>query len=139
MVATIVLGILIAAALAYALRTMYRSFFKGEAACCDSGSCSSCSGCDAQSMQKALDASYRSRVEKIEKFPIHRTIDVDGMTCEKCIFKVIRALEKVDGVTIAAASLEKQSALVGMKENISDDVLREAIRKAGYGAGAVTA
>lgn len=137
MIATIVLGILIAAALAYGLRTMYRSFFKSEAACCSEG-CGSCSGCDSHSMQKALDASYRSRVEKIEKLPIHRTIDVDGMTCEKCIFKVVRALEKVDGVAIAAASLEKQSALVGLKENISDDVLREAINRAGYTAGAVT-
>ena len=132
MAATIVLGILIAAAFLYGLKTIHRNFVSGKAACCNSGGCSSCDACD---MQKALDASYRSRVEKIEKFPIHRTIDVDGMTCEKCIFKVIRALEKVDGVTIAAASLEKQSALVGLKENISDDVLREAINKAGYKAG----
>ena len=90
-------------------------------------------------MQKALDDGYRARVAKIEKFPIHRTIDVDGMTCEKCIYKVVRALEKIDGVTIAAASLEKQSALVGLKENISDDILKDAINKAGYKAGAVTA
>ena len=90
-------------------------------------------------MQKALDEGYRIRVEKIKKFPIHRTIDVDGMTCEKCIYKVVRALEKIDGVTIAAASLEKQSAQVGLKENISDDLLREAINKAGYKAGTVTA
>lgn len=136
MIATIILGVLIAAAFGYGLRKIYLGFFKSEAACC-SAECSSCSsGCNAQ---KILDESYRVRVEKIEKFPLHRTIDVDGMTCEKCIYKVVRALEKVDGVTIAAASLEKQSALVGLKENISDDVLREAINKAGYKAGAVTA
>ena len=136
MVATIVLGILIAAAFGFGIRTAYRAFFKSEAACC-SEECSSCSGgCN---KQKLLDDSYRARVEKIEKFPIHRTIDVDGMTCEKCIYKVVRALEKIDGVTIAAASLEKQSAQVGLKENISDDVLREAINKAGYSVGAITA
>ena len=134
MVATIVLGILIAAAFGFGIRTAYRAFFKSEAACC-SEECSSCSGgCN---KQKLLDDSYRARVEKIEKFPIHRTIDVDGMTCEKCIYKVVRALEKVDGVTIAAASLEKQSAQVGLKENISDDVLRDAINRAGYSAGAI--
>lgn len=137
MVATIVLGILIAAILAYGLRKMYRSFFKGEAARCNADACSSCGG--GCSMKTALDNSYRARVEKIEKFPIHRTIDVDGMTCEKCIYKVVRALEKVDGVTIAAASLEKQSAQVGMKSDVSDDVLRDAINRAGYHAGAVTA
>ena len=135
MAATIVLGILIAAAFGYGIKKIYNAFFKGEAACCDSGNCGGCNGCN---MQKALDDSYRVRVEKIEKFPIHRTIDVDGMTCEKCIYKVVRALEKIDGVTIAAASLEKQSAQVGLKENISDDILRDAINKAGYKAGAVT-
>ena len=136
MVATIVLGILIAAAFGFGVRKAYRAFFKSEAACC-SEECSSCGGgCD---KQKLLDESYRVRAEKIEKFPIHREIDVDGMTCEKCIYKVVRALEKIDGVTIAAASLEKQSALVGLKKNISDDVLREAINRAGYSAGTVTA
>ena len=137
MAATIVLGILIAAAFVFGLRTAYRAFFKGEAACCSEDGCNGCKGgCN---KQKLLDDGYRARVEKIERFPIHRTIDVDGMTCEKCIYRVVRALEKVDGVSIAAASLEKQSAQVGLKENISDDVLREAINKAGYTAGAVTA
>ena len=137
MVATIVLGILIAAAFGFGVRKAYRAFFKREAACCSEDGCSSCGG--GCSMQKALDDSYRARVEKIEKFPIHRSIDVEGMTCEKCIYKVVRALEKVDGVQVAAASLEKQSALVGLKENISDEILREAINRAGYSAGAVTA
>ena len=135
MLATIILGLLIAAAFVYGLRTVYRNFFKGEAACC-SESCGSCNGgCD---KEKLLDDSYRVRAEKIEKFPIHRAIDVDGMTCEKCVYKVVRALEKVDGVTIAAASLEKQSALVGLKKNISDEILREAVNRAGYSAGAVS-
>ena len=136
MATTIVLGILIAAAFVFGLRTAYRAFFKGEAACC-SESCSSCNGgCN---KQKLLDDGYRVRVEKIERFPIHRTIDVDGMTCEKCIYKVVRALEKVDGVTIAAASLEKFSAQVGLSKDVPDDDLREAINKAGYTAGTITA
>ena len=134
--ATVILGIVIAALFANALRIMYKAFFKDEAACCDSGSCSSgCSGCP---MKKAIDTNYKNRVEQIEKLELHKTIDVDGMTCDNCVFKVIRALEKIDGVKIAAASLEKQSAQVGLTENISDEVLREAINKAGYHAGAVT-
>ena len=137
MTATIILGLLIAVAFGFGMRKVYRAFFKSEAACCSEGNCSGCEG--SCSTKKALDDGYRVRVEKIERFPIHRTIDVDGMTCEKCIYKVVRALEKVDGVTIAAASLEKQSALVGLKEDVPDDLLREAINKAGYTAGAVTA
>lgn len=137
MAATIIIGLVIAALLINGLRVIYKSFFKGEAACCDSGgSCSGgCTGC---AMKKAIDINYKNRVEQIEKFELRRTIDVDGMTCDNCVFKVIRALEKVDGVKIAAASLEKQSAKVGLTENISDEILRDAINKAGYHAGAVT-
>ena len=136
MAATIVLGILIAAAFGYGLKKIYRAFFKSEAACCSEGNCSGCEG--SCSTKKALDDGYRARVEKIEKFPLHRTIDVDGMTCEKCIFRVVRALEKIDGVTLAAASLEKQSAQIGLSKDVDDEILREAINRAGYTAGAVT-
>ena len=133
MTATIILGIVIAALLANGLRVIYTAFFKSEAACCDSGgSCTSCP------MKKPMNDFYKNRVEQIEKFEIHKTIDVDGMTCENCVAKVIRALEKVDGVQIAAASLEKQSAQVGLTKNISEKNLREAIEKAGYHAGAIT-
>lgn len=133
MVATIILGVIIAALLANGLRVIYKSFFKGEAACCDSGG-----GCTNCPMKKPMNDFYKKRVEQIEKFEIHRTIDVDGMTCENCIAKVIRALEKVDGVKIAAASLEKQSAQVGLTKDISEKILREAIEKAGYRAGTIT-
>lgn len=134
MAATVVIGVILAALFANALRIIYKAFFKGEAACCDSGN-SGCTHCPAR---KSMNDTYRRRVEQIEKFDIHRTIDVEGMTCENCAAKVVRALEKVDGVEIAAASLEKQSAQAGLTKDISDEVLREAINKAGYHAGAVT-
>lgn len=85
-----------------------------------------------------MENSYRARVEKIEKFSIRRTIDVDGMTCEHCVANVVRALEKVDGVQVAAASLEKQTALAGLSKDIPDEILRDAINKAGYRAGVIT-
>ena len=130
MFATVVIGILIAAWFLYCLSKIYKAFFKGEAACCDSGGCSGCAG--GYAMHKAMDDSYRARVEKIAKFKIHKTIDVEEMTCDKCVAKVVRALENVDGVAVAAANLEKQSAEVGLTKNISDDVLFDAIRRAGY-------
>ncbi len=132
--ATYILGAIIALILGNGLRVIYKAFFKGEAACCDSGS--ACAGC---ALRKAMNDSYRARVEKIEKFSIHRTIDVDGMTCEHCVANVVRALEKVDGVAIAAASLEKQSALAGLSREIPDEILRDAITKAGYKAGIIAA
>ena len=51
----------------------------------------------------------------------------------------MRALEKVDGVVIAAASVEKQSAQAALEHDISDDVLRNAIRQAGFNPGRVIA
>jgi len=136
MVATVVLGILIAAGFGYGVSKIYKAFFKGEAACCDSGGCSGCAGC---AMHQAMDNSYRARVEKIEKFSIQRTIDVDGMTCDKCVAKVVRELEKVDGVAVAAASLEKQSAQVGLTKDVANDTLIDVIRRAGYKPGSVIA
>ena len=134
MIATVVLGIFIAAWFAYGLKKIYNAFFKGEAACCDSGGCSGCSGC---AMKDAMDNSYRARVEKIEKFNLQKILDVDGMTCEKCVAKVVRALENVDGVAVAAASLEKQSALAGLTKDISDEVLINALSRAGYKSSVV--
>lgn len=136
MIATITLGALIAAGFFYGIYRVYKAFFKGEAACCDSGGCSGCAGC---SMSRAIDESFRQRIEKISKFELHKTIDVDGMTCDKCVAKVVHALEKVDGVAVATASLEKQSAFAGLTKNISDDVLIEAIRRAGYKSTVVAA
>ena len=126
MIATVVLGIFIAAWFAYGLKKIYNAFFKGEAACCDSGGCSGCSGC---AMKDAMDNSYRARVEKIEKFNLQKILDVDGMTCEKCVAKVVRALENV--------SLEKQSALAGLTKDISDEVLINALSRAGYKSSVV--
>lgn len=138
--ATYILGAVILLAFANGLRIIYRAFFKSEAACCDSGG-SSCNGCPANKseMQRAMENSYRARVEKIAKFEIQRTIDVDGMTCEHCVANVVKALEKVDGVKVAAASVEKQSAQAGLTKNVPDEILRDAIEKAGYHAGVITA
>ena len=133
--ATVVLGIFIAAWFAYGLKKIYNAFFKGEAACCDSDGCSSCAGGCA--MKNAMENSYRARVEKIAKFNLQKTLDVDGMTCDKCVAKVVRALEKVDGVEVAAASLEKQAAFAGLTKNISDETLIDALRQAGYKSSVV--
>ena len=57
------------------------------------------------------------------------------MTCENCVAHVIRALEQIDGVEVAAASLEKQSAEAALSKEVSDDILRAAIQKAGYRPG----
>lgn len=47
MLATVILGLVIAFFFGLGLRTIYNNFFKGEAACCEAecGGCSGGSGC----------------------------------------------------------------------------------------------
>lgn len=125
MIATIVLGIAIAILFGYGMYNIYSNFFKGTSTCCSNECSGSCAGCK-------KDDNYKSRVETINKFKLKKTIDVEGMTCENCTAKVMKALEKVDGVVIAAASVEKQSAQVALDREVDDNILRDAIKRAGY-------
>ena len=127
MLATILIGIVIAAIFGVGIYNIYSNFFKGTSTCCKS-ECSSCP------MSK-IHNNYRTRVEAIEKFKLKKAIDVEGMTCEHCTTAVTKALEKIDGVVIAAASVEKQMAEVALDRSVADNILKDAIRKAGYNPG----
>ncbi len=131
MLATILIGIVIAAIFGIGIYNIYNNFFKGTSTCCKS-ECSSCP------MSKIHD-NYRTRIEAIEKFKLKKTIDVEGMTCERCTTAVTKALEKVDGVVIAAASVEKQMAEVALDRSVADNILKDAIKKAGYNPGNILA
>ncbi|MBE8517371.1 cadmium-translocating P-type ATPase [Amycolatopsis sp. H6(2020)] len=64
-----------------------------------------------------------------------RTVDlaVTGMTCAACSARVERTLNKLDGVR-ASVNYATERATVQVPADLSDDVLVERIRKAGYGA-----
>ena len=129
MIATIVLGVIIAAVFGVGIYNLYNNFFKGTSTCCKNSS--ACSECP---MSKAHE-NYRTRIEAIAKFKLKKTIDIEGMTCAHCTAAVDKALESIDGVAIAAASVEKQSVEVALDFGVPDDLLKEAIRKAGYQPG----
>ena len=129
MIATIILGVIILAIFGVGMYNIYSNFFKGTATCCSTSS--ACSNCP---MSKDQD-NYRTRMEAIGKFKLKKVIDVEGMTCAHCTAAVAKALESVDGVAIAAASIEKKSAEVALDFSVSDDLLKEAVRKAGYKVG----
>ena len=131
MIATIILGIIIVAVFGVGMYNIYSNFFKGTATCCTTSS--ACSNCP---MSKDQD-NYRTRMKAIEKFKLKKVIDVEGMTCTHCTAAVAKAHESVDGVAIASASVEKQSAEVALDFGVSDDILKEAVRKAGYQPGNV--
>jgi copper chaperone CopZ len=124
---TIVLGMAIAIAFFLGLRRIYRNFAAGEPSCCGSGGCQTCS--------LAGGDSYGHWIDEVNKFDYRKSIDVDGMTCATCANLVKKALESVDGVAVAAVSVERKAAKVGMEHEVMDGALQEAIRQAGYKPG----
>lgn len=77
------------------------------------------------------------KVKVRDKNPAHYPqcvkIGIDGMTCAHCRQRVENALNSEDGVW-AEVDLKKQSAIVHMKNAISEDRLRYIISRAGYTA-----
>lgn len=64
-------------------------------------------------------------------------VTVTGMSCDNCANTVANAFNAEDG-TYAEVSLKDGEALVRTKEAVSADHLKQIVRNAGYGAGAVT-
>jgi len=63
-----------------------------------------------------------------------RTLDVDGMTCASCVTRVERALKRVPGVQEASVNLATQQAVVTGTEQAQDELLVQALQRAGYDA-----
>lgn len=61
-----------------------------------------------------------------------RTLKIEGMHCEHCAMNVTKVLNEIDGVCADDVSVSKGDAVVSYDRNIDDDVLREAVEKAGY-------
>ena len=66
-----------------------------------------------------------------EDIVMEKTIDIEGMSCAHCVKHVTEALNAIDGVK-AEVSLENKNAKVSLQKEVSDDVLKEAVVKAGY-------
>ena len=75
---------------------------------------------------------YTAMPEKKEEDQMVKVLDVEGMMCAHCQAHVKEALEGVAGVTKADVSLEEKQASVTMADEVSDEVLTEAVTKAGY-------
>ena len=73
-------------------------------------------------------------LDKKEKNDMTVTIKVKGMMCMHCVNHVKEALEKVDGVVKAEVSLDKEEAVVTLNKEVDEEVLKQAIRDAGYEA-----
>lgn len=71
-------------------------------------------------------------VENQEEISMTKTIQIEGMSCGHCTARVQKALEELEGVTKVTMSLEEKTAAVALSEEISDNVLTDAVTEAGY-------
>jgi copper chaperone len=111
MVNAIVILILILIAI-FAIRGTIKHM-KGESPCCGGGGASEIK-------------------EKLERPVIgEKIVQISGMTCEHCVNRVMRALNKIDGVS-ANVSLKGKRAVVSYDREIDVNVLKKAVEDAGY-------
>lgn len=61
-----------------------------------------------------------------------KVLIVDGMMCAHCQAHVQKALAGVEGVTEAVVDLESKKATVTLAQDVADQVLLDAVTKAGY-------
>lgn len=61
-----------------------------------------------------------------------KIITIEGMNCEHCKNRVETVLKETEGVTNAKVDLKSKTASVSLKHDISDDILMNIIKEAGY-------
>ncbi len=61
-----------------------------------------------------------------------RTLVIEGMMCGHCTGRVQKALEAVEGVKEVKMSLENKTAEVEAEDGVAEQVLRDAVKEAGY-------
>lgn len=74
--------------------------------------------------------------KKLSKVVAKKTFIVEGMTCENCSARVQRAVNDMDGLA-AKVNLKKKEVVVSMEKEVSDEIIKAAIEKAGYEVTAV--
>lgn len=80
------------------------------------------------------DHRIRIRNKKIvkETKKMEKTITIEGMMCGHCEMHVTKALEALENVESAVVSHEKGTAVVTLKAEVSDEVLKQTIANEGY-------
>ena len=69
---------------------------------------------------------------KQEETTMEKTMKIEGMMCGHCEATVKKALEALDGVDHADVSHEQDQAVVTLKEDVADDVLKKAVEDKDY-------
>ena len=65
------------------------------------------------------------------------TIMILGMHCASCANNIERSLSKISGVKSARVNLMMKKGYVDCEDNVKEDELKKAVKKAGYEARSV--
>ena len=91
--------------------------FKGQGGCCGG-------------------SSEKRPKKKLGHVIAKRIFTVEGMTCEHCRNRVEHCINEIDGAA-AKVNLGKKEAVISLEKEVSDEVLKEAVEKAGYQVTAI--
>ena len=89
---------------------------------------------DSPSDHEGLAASDTESQSLRKESVMEKTLHVEGMMCQNCVKHVKKALEAVDGVTVANVDLDAKSAVVELSSDVSDEELIAAVVEEGYEA-----
>jgi Cu+-exporting ATPase len=89
--------------------------------------------------ERRLDLATMARSTVTAMASSELTLAVEGMTCASCVARVERALVAVPGVSAASVNLATEQATVTRAASTSDQALRDAVQRAGYGSTVVVA
>lgn len=79
------------------------------------------------------DRRYKLKnIKSKEQKTMKKTMIIEGMMCEHCKMRVLKALEQLDSVDSVSINLADGEAVVEMREEISDSALTAAVEKEGY-------
>ena len=80
------------------------------------------------------DKKYKKskRTKEKEKKTMTKTLNIKGMMCPHCEGTVKKALEEIDGVISAEVSHQSGTAIVTLKYDVSESILKKAVTDKGY-------
>ena len=112
--ATIVVGLVLAVALFFALKGVIKHW-RGESSCCGG------------SGEVVAPPKKKLLGEVIGK----KVVSIKGMTCINCKIRVEAMLDSIEGAS-ADVNLRKDEAILSMTREVSDDEIRDAMKGGEY-------
>lgn len=106
-----IIAAILVVVLYFCIRSSIRHF-RGEGGCCGGGT-------------------YKARKKKLNTIVGRKTVTVEGMSCQHCVNRVMEAVNSIDGAS-ALVKLKKGVVIVSVAQPINNDVIKNAIEKAGY-------